>query len=183
MEAVPRTASGAPIVQGDRYPVHDLKSDAGRRLVAACRQKLQADLALNLPGFCTPEVAQEMLLEIEPCRSVGLEKPRSRKNFLSEKPGEVPSDLPADHPRCQFMSVKGGLQLAYDQMPGCAVERLFQWDALADFIGLRLDQAPPFAFASRCIDARVCVRARVPDLFRRRDGLGADVPDGGSVPG
>ena len=65
-----------------------------------------------------------------------LEKARITRNFASERPHEVPSHLlPPEHPRRQFSTVKAGLQLAHDQMPACAVERLFQWDALTDFIG------------------------------------------------
>ena len=150
MEAVPRTAAGAPIVDLSRYPLHDLGSDAGARLVATCRRQLAADLALNLQGFCTPVVAQEMLEEIEPCTAQGLEKARITRNFASERPHEVPSHLlPPEHPRRQFSTVKAGLQLAHDQMPACAVERLFQWDALTDFIGA------PTLHCSACLGGEV----------------------------
>ena len=163
MEAVPRTAAGAPIVDLSRYPLHDLTSDAGARLVERCRRQLAADLALNLQGFCTPVVAQEMLEEIEPCTAQGLEKARITRNFASERPHEVPSHLlPPEHPRRQFSTVKAGLQLAHDQMPACAVERLFQWDALTDFIG-----APP----SPLLDPpSLPTQLQAPQLRRRGDG-------------
>ncbi len=117
-----------------RFPIRDLACARGQSFLAACRAELDETGACNLEGFVRPEAAAAMADEALALLPLAYEK-NTRRNayFTKEDPG-----LPPDHPLRAFFPLKMS-QLANDAIPKtAAIQQLYEWDPLTDFIRLVL---------------------------------------------
>lgn len=151
----------ADVVDLDRYPIHDLGSPTGQRLIATCRDQLSADGACALPGFIREEAVAEMIR-----LALALED----QAWSSENRHTVYFTRPDDshgpeHPLARTVrSAKHGI--AYDQIPAEApVRRLYESDDLTRFIAAVLGKAALYRSADP-LDAMQMT------LFREGDELG-----------
>lgn len=114
-----------------RYPVDELDSEAGRALVARCRDELDATGACELPGFIAPDVLPRV---IEECRSV---LPRAHAYRGPITPYlEMPNmALPPEHVRRQIGRSATEV-VAHDLVPPeHLIRRLYEWEPLKAFLG------------------------------------------------
>lgn len=88
------TAVAAELVDLERWPVHALESDAGRRMVADLRGSLETCGAASLPGFLTPEGIDRLAAEAEALSSLAYPGPTrvSPYFFNYDIAGEHPPD-------------------------------------------------------------------------------------------
>lgn len=140
----------APIDAGDlvdleRYPILDLESSAARALIAQCRADLKAEGAANLYGFIRPAAVDALVREAEALLPVARVKKSGSRNVYV-KP--IDDTWPSDHPGRTMLAQGGSAQIAYDQIPADAgIRRLFEWDALTDFVAAALGKPKLYRFA------------------------------------
>lgn len=86
------------LIDLDRYPLHDLGSEAGRELVSACRRQLEADGCVVLPRF-VPAAALARLERETECLS-----PEAHYNRTTTNPYNNAGDpaRPPSHPLNRF---------------------------------------------------------------------------------
>lgn len=126
-----------------RFPVHDIESVAGKSFLARCQGELADRGACNLDGFIRREAAEAMSREAMALLPLAYDK-NTRRNayFTKDDPG-----LPADHPLRAFFALKMS-QLANDAIPSAAaIQQLYEWDALTDFIRRVLGLKSLYRFA------------------------------------
>jgi hypothetical protein len=117
-----------------RFPIHDLDGAEGRRFLARCRAELADTGACNLESFILSDAAQSMAAEALALIPLAYEKNTRRNAYFTE---EDPS-LPPDHPMRAFFPLRMS-QLANDAIPKtAAIQRLYEWDPLTDYIRLVL---------------------------------------------
>jgi hypothetical protein len=133
------------------YPLNNLATPEGAAFVSQCRQRLQRDGALALPGFAGAEVLPALVAEAEAGAS------RSRPFLHHFQFGSGTSDetydvegLPADDPR-RYRSRTALTFVGEHLIPaGSWLRRLYAWPPMMDFLAQVL---------------------RLPRLHRRIDGL------------
>ena len=117
-----------------RFPIRDLACAQGQSFLAGCRADLAETGACNLEGFVRPEAAAAMADEALALLPLAYEKNTRRNAYFTK---EDPS-LPPGHPLRAFFPLKMS-QLANDAIPKtAAIQLLYEWDPLADFIRLVL---------------------------------------------
>lgn len=125
------TCDPADLVDLDRYPIHALQRRRGREFLERCRAEIEAHGASNLPGFIRRGPVAAMAAEAAALAPLAYRKDTRRNAYFT---ADDPA-LPADHPLRAFFPLKMA-QLAADLVPpGAAIRRLYEWDALTDFIG------------------------------------------------
>ena len=113
-----------------RFPIHDLAGVQGRIFLTGCRAELAETGACNLEGFIRSDAAAAMSDEAQVLMPLAYVKNNRRNAYFTK---EDPS-LPADHPLRAFFPLKMS-QLANDAIPKtAAIQRLYEWDPLTDFI-------------------------------------------------
>lgn len=126
-----------------RYPIDDLASEVGRRLVDRSREELRGKGVCRLEGFITPEATARMAAEAE--RLVPL-------NYHSVVEGNAylePEDtsLPEGHPKRLLDKTALGV-LAYDQIPEATeLRRLYEWDPFMAYLAAALGHERLFRYA------------------------------------
>jgi hypothetical protein len=122
------------IIDLARFPVHDLAGAGGRKFLTVCRAELAETGACNLEAFVRNDAAEAMADEAMALIPLAYEKNTRRNAYFTK---EDPS-LPPDHPLRAFFPLKMS-QLANDAIPKtAAIQRLYEWDPLTDFIRLVL---------------------------------------------
>ncbi len=131
------------LVDLDRYPLHDLDSARGRAVIAAARADVARMGAAELPGFLTP---RGLALALADART--LAKLAYRSGGMGTAYLELPdASWPAEHPRKHFARYDVGV-VAYDQFPHeSPIRRLYETDALMNFVGVVLDFGKLFRYA------------------------------------
>lgn len=124
------------------YPIQDLSSPAGQKLLSYCRGEMKKLGACELPGFVTP-----MALDLLQKESVFLEKKAFYKRIFAN-PYLAPGDesLPDDHPKNLKEDTNVGA-VAYDQFPELSLlKRIYEYPHLMQFIGkvLELPEIHPY---------------------------------------
>jgi hypothetical protein len=115
-----------------RFPVHELQGAEGRNFLARCRAELVETGACNLDGFILSQAARSMAEEALVLAPLAYVKDTRRNAYFTK---DDPT-LPPDHPLRAFFPLKMS-QLANDAIPKtAAIQRLYEWDALTDFIRL-----------------------------------------------
>ena len=134
----------AKIVDLDRYPIDELESEAGRRLVSDCRASLAQLGACDLPGFVRPEIAAVVAGEAEALRQRAY---RTETVHDVDFSGLAPAELTAADPRrTQVRSAKLGVAL--DCIPEASLLReLYEAPELTAFVGAALELAPIYRHA------------------------------------
>jgi len=128
----------ADVVDLDRYPIHDLDTEAGQALIEQSRAALLATGICQLPGFVRA-AAVELTLTQAAAHAEQEWSSESTHTVYFIKPDEA---LDADHPlRRQVRSAKKAL--AYDLIPdGAPLKRLYESDDMTRFIGAVLEIDP-----------------------------------------
>ena len=126
-----------------RFPIHDLEGATGKSFLARCQAELADTGACNLDGFIRREAAAAMSGEALALLPLAYEKNTRRNAYFTK---EDPS-LPPDHPLRAFFALRMS-QLANDAIPKtAAIQRLYEWDALTDFIRRVLGLESLYRFA------------------------------------
>ncbi len=113
-----------------RFPIDHLAGAEGRDFLAGCRAELAETGACNLESFIRSDAAEAMADEALALIPLAYEKNTRRNAYFTK---EDPS-LPPDHPLRAFFPIKMS-QLANDAIPKtAAIQRLYEWDPLTDFI-------------------------------------------------
>ena len=141
------------IVDLDRYPIHDLNREAGRRLAATGRSRLESQGYFSLPEFVRGPALARMAAEMRTRAHLAYRRHLVFDPLLKIAGGE-PGDFD-DEERHDFdrMGV-----LAGDEMgPGSSVARLYEWGRLTRFLGTVLG-VDSF---HRCIDPLLSCTATI----------------------
>src|ERR1700737_457787 len=129
---MPGASRTGAFVDRARYPIAELDTPMGARLVASARQQLDEQGIFLLPGFVRPSAVDAIVAEVQALR---------RQAYLRETPQrlypatvELDPRLPADHPlRADQRCVES--VLVYDLFgPGSNLRELYEWDALTAFL-------------------------------------------------
>lgn len=114
----------------DRYPVHDLDSQAGKALVAEAQDMMKRDTLCLLDGFLRDSAVAELSAEI-----TQLETGAHRVDYPSTIYGWMHNaGFPPDHPRSRLLRRNCGV-ISYDQLSANgACRELYEFDELAHFI-------------------------------------------------
>ena len=120
----------ADLIDLERYPIDDLRSARGMKLVEAARRGHDIDGAANLPDFIRADAVPLLAAEADALLEVGYRKTKIRTAYY-----RVPDpELPVDHPR-RHLWQEGSLQLADDQIgPETCLRMIYEWDALTEFV-------------------------------------------------
>lgn len=134
-----RTANA---VDFEKYPIHELDSDEGVRLMKECHVSMEKYGAIVLSKFLKKQAVDEIIKDIEPCLSSAYFCKSEHNVYLIEDD----NTLPDDHPRNRkFQSNKG--VLAYDQISDENLLReLYNWKTLRDFLArvMKVDILYPY---------------------------------------
>ena len=115
-----------------RFPIHQLEGEHGRGFLTRCQAELAETGACNLDGFIRAEAARGMAEEALLLASLAYVKDTRRNAYFTK---DDPT-LPPDHPLRAFFPLRMA-QLANDAIPEtAAIQQLYKWDALTDFIRL-----------------------------------------------
>jgi hypothetical protein len=118
------------IIDLARFPIHDLAGAEGRGFLRDCRAELAETGACNLESFIRSDAAEAMADEALALIPLAYEKNTRRNAYFTKED----SSLPPDHPLRAFFPIKMS-QLANDAIPKtAAIQRLYEWDPLTDFI-------------------------------------------------
>jgi hypothetical protein len=114
----------------DRYPIHDLSSQAGKRLIDHSHAMMTCDTLCMHPGFLREDAVQLLSDEIN-----GLENGAHRIDYLSTLYGWMNNaGFPTEHPRSQLPRRNCGT-ITYDQLaPEGPCKELYGFDVLTEFI-------------------------------------------------
>ena len=114
----------------DRYPIHELDSQAGKALIAEAREMMQRDTLCLLDGFLRDSAVAELCAEI-----TQLEAGAHRVDYPSTIYGWMHNEgFPPGHPRSLLLRRCCGV-ISYDQInAGGACRELYEFDQLTDFI-------------------------------------------------
>lgn len=121
----------------ERYPIDDLDSPAGQRLVQQCRASLAKSNFFALPGFITPEASALMAGEAEDLLPES-HFMKNRRTVYQAFENECP-EWPPEHPRNHALDYQCHI-IGYDWIPDtCAIRKLYQSDALPRFLSAALE--------------------------------------------
>jgi hypothetical protein len=119
----------------DRYPLHELDSVAGQKLVQQCIDDLERKGMFTLQGLLRSEVIDDMLPDIlQRIETESFNHEREHNIYFDDEPEGVPSDHPAlkrvktiNHTLC-------GDQLAEP------LRQVYHWSGLTDFLARVMDK-------------------------------------------
>ena len=117
------------LIDLDRYPIHDMASDAWRTLVNTCREALDETALCVLPDFVTEEARAAMVAEATAVlpEAVPLRRPRTSYSWMDN------SGFPPDHPR-SVLHDQNQYNLYTDQLGHGLMSRLFALEELTEFV-------------------------------------------------
>lgn len=118
--------SAADLIDGVRYPIADLGHAACRALIARCRADLDERQVCVVPGFLDPEALARMAGVAEAVAAEGYRRPGLRSCYVNSDPEP---DWPQDHPGRRRLVHETRI-LAYDQIRGWPIDRLYRWPPL-----------------------------------------------------
>lgn len=103
------------LIDLDRYPLHDLSSEAGQTLVANSQRQFTETGACILPGFVKPEAIATLIKEIEPLAPTAFYNTQQHNVYFKADDPSLPEDHPARHKLRTAQNT-----IAYDQIPPTA---------------------------------------------------------------
>lgn len=126
----------ADLVDLQRYPVHDLASDRGHELVAACQASLNSAAACRLDGFVTPQAIERMAEEARQLVDQAYRQDDVHNVYFED----IDTSL-LDDDRRRLLQHTSQAAIAWDLTPAdSAVRRLYEWDGLTEFIAAALEK-------------------------------------------
>ena len=141
------------IIDLDRYPLHDPTHPRTLELLRHCRAELKDDGCCSVPGFFRPAA-------IESCAARAAQladqvhRPRHEANAYG---GEIPADLPANHPR-RFTFKRGGGFICADLLDRTSpLRRFFAWPQTTGFMMAAFATAPLYPYADPLSDLAINV--------------------------
>lgn len=145
--------SPADLVDLERYPIHDLASPAGTALVNGLRSKLQEAGACQLPGFLKPSVIELLVADAERLAAHAYPKEDVHNVHFED----VDESLPTDHP-LHLMQHSARESIAGDLIPAASpLRRLYEWDALTDFVAAALGKSVLYRLADPLGDLNIAM--------------------------
>jgi len=134
----------AAMIDVDRYPVHALGSPRAQMLIADCRVQLAARGSCVLDGFLTAHAIAAAAEEAHMLAPLAHRTPNSRSTAYLEAPDE---SCPEDHPKRRLQRTSVGA-VAYDLFPpNSPIRRLYEWDALLEFLAIALRKPKVWRYA------------------------------------
>ena len=117
------------LINLEKYPLDDPEADRYRQIVSECRRELAQIGLVNLEDFLTSENTSRLVGEIE------ARMPESHFAQRRDNPYGAPitDDLPDDHPY-RILGPTERYGIAFHQMRGTALEHLYRWPALRQFV-------------------------------------------------
>ncbi|WP_419905893.1 HalD/BesD family halogenase [Kiloniella sp.] len=113
-----------------KYPIDNLDSAEGKKLVADCQAKLASEGIFSLEGFVLPEALIECVAEMKPLiDEVSYAHKRKHNIYFKDKL----ENITEDHPALQKFETINHTVCA-DQMPSSLVCRLYEWQPFIDFL-------------------------------------------------
>ncbi|MFT5112095.1 MAG: hypothetical protein ACI8P9_001418 [Parasphingorhabdus sp.] len=124
------------IIDLKRYPLDQLNSPEGRKLVSRCRDDLTHTGMFNLVGLMLPDAIDKLVTQTTPLFETQAFTHSRMHNiyFLPSVPG-----LAADHPVLQQFETTNRT-LCSDQIPNSALIKLYEWEPFAAFLAAVLDK-------------------------------------------
>jgi hypothetical protein len=133
----------ADVIDLERYPLDDLDSPRGRRLVAACRDELEATGACKLDGFLRDDAVRRLAEQASALSEHGF--PNDERNTVYFE--DVDESLPDDDPR-RILVRSAQKSVAMDLLPDdFGVRRVYEWDGMTRFVAACLEQNELFRSA------------------------------------
>lgn len=114
------------------YPINNITTGEGLKLATLCRQQYQKNGLCLLPEFIEPDALDTMAAEAEAVKDKAYFCNSTHNAYLnnSSPPGKQASDAHSRQEKTYVGSV------AYDYLESnCALNQLYTWDPLKDFIG------------------------------------------------
>lgn len=128
------------LIDLDRYPLHDLSSEAGQTLVANCQRQFREIGACSLPGFVKSEAIATLAGEIEPLAPNAFYNTQQHNVYFKADDPSLPEDHPARHKLRTAQHT-----IAYDQIPPTAgIHQVYNWARLREFIAMVLGKQQIF---------------------------------------
>ena len=122
------------IVDLQRYPIDQLDSERGQRLIEDCRRAFVDDVCCELPNFIRPQALQAVIDDVERRESNAFRSARHRSAYGFYSPvhgGELQTDDSAAHMTPQWREV---CYLAYDEFDESSVlHRLYESPLVTEF--------------------------------------------------
>ena len=126
----------ADLVALERYPVHDLESSEGVRLVESCRAELRRAGACKLDGFLRPEAVERMAADGAELTAQGFPNDDVHNVYFTE----IDESLPEDDPR-RILVRSAQKAVAMDVLPpDFPTRRVYEWDGLTRFVAAALEK-------------------------------------------
>ena len=120
----------ADLVDLERYPIHDLESPEGARIVGSCRDELCRMGACKLDGFLRPEAVARLAAAGAALAAKGFPNDDVHNVYFTE-PYE---SLPEDDPR-RMLVRSAQKAVAMDLLPAdFPTRRVYEWDGLTRFV-------------------------------------------------
>jgi hypothetical protein len=126
----------ADVVDLERYPLHDLESREGRRLVESCRAALRRDGACKLDGFLRPRAVERLAEEAAALVSEGFRNDAHNTVYFED----VDASLAEDDPR-RLLQRSAQIAVAMDVLPPTfGVRRVYEWEGMTRFAAAALEE-------------------------------------------
>ena len=144
------------LVDTSRYPIHELDSEAARRLITTCREAWVAKGSVSLPGFIKCDVIGPMCNEVSDLPSFRRLYTASAYTKAFDEKGE---SFPDSHPAKRLLQMDIHA-VAGDQLPrSLMLRKLYDSPQLARFFArvleLEQDQVYQYADPWQCLNVRV----------------------------
>ncbi len=134
------------LIDLDRYPLHDLGSATGQRVIEDARAQIAAMGAAELSGFVTPDGVAKLVADAD-----ALAERAHPSGGVGTAYLELPSDeWPKDHPRQTWMPY-GVRAVGYDVIPYASpLRQIYESPAVTAFIEAVLNRGTIYHYADPC---------------------------------
>ncbi len=134
------------LIDLDRYPLHDLGSATGQRVIEDARAQIAAMGAAELSGFVTPDGVAKLVADAD-----ALAERAHPSGGVGTAYLELPSDeWPKDHPRQTWMPY-GVRAVGYDVIPFTSpLRQIYESPAVTAFIEAVLNRGTIYHYADPC---------------------------------
>ena len=127
----------ADLVDLDRYPIHELESDAAQALVAECREGLRSEGAVRFDAFVRADAVDRMAKEAGAVAAHGYANDDTHNCYFDD---EIDETLPADHPR-RILVRSAQKAVAMDLLPeDFGPRRIYASDEVLAFVAAALEK-------------------------------------------
>ena len=121
--------SPTQLIDLDKYPIDNLTSENGKRLVAECRKALDDVALCMLPGFIRAEALPTMISEIEDLSHSAFAFDTARIAYDGDT-----GVWPEDHPRSIVHRCRYGQILGDDIGTDALIRKVYGWPTLIEFV-------------------------------------------------